>query len=287
MIELVRVTASDPSSDVVAAIAEDGVVVVEGMLDHEQLTRLNAELDPLLERAPPDHNNAFVNPTLAEFFGERTRHVTGVSGKSRVFVTEILPHPVLLAACDAFLLPGCARYQLNLAHVIDRGPGAERQWPHRDDEGWDVYLPQPHQELQLASVIALTDFTAGNGATVVVPGSHRWQDRAHRPEEHQLVTAEMPAGSAVVYLGSTLHAGGANTTADQWRRGMQVSYVLGWLRTEENHYLTTPPDIVRSFPRKSQELLGYATHDAVDRQGGALGHVDLQEPIELLAAGVL
>ena len=59
----------------------------------------------------------------------------------------------------------------------------------------------------------LTDFAAGNGATVVVPGSHRWQDRTRRPEEHQFVIAEMPAGSAVFYLGSTLHARGANTTA--------------------------------------------------------------------------
>jgi hypothetical protein len=73
----------------------------------------------------------------------------------------------------------------------------------------------------------------------------------------------MPAGSAVVYLGSAIHAGGRNSTADSWRRGMHMSFVVGWLRTEDNNYLGTPPDVARTLPRRSQELLGYAAHDAI------------------------
>jgi ectoine hydroxylase-related dioxygenase (phytanoyl-CoA dioxygenase family) len=117
--------------------------------------------------------------------------------------------------CDAILLPNCASYQLNIAHVLDRGPGSEQQFIHRDELVW-VHLPDPHPEVQLASVIALVDFTADNGATRVVPGSHRWpKDRVATPEE--LVPAEMAAGSAIIYLGSTLHGGGANTTASPHR----------------------------------------------------------------------
>jgi ectoine hydroxylase-related dioxygenase (phytanoyl-CoA dioxygenase family) len=97
----------------------------------------------------------------------------------------------------------------------------------------------------------------------------------------------MPAGSAVVYLGSTIHAGGANTTSEGWRRGMHMSFVVGWLRTEENNYLSTPPEIARSLPRRSQELLGYAAHDAIASGGGYLGVVDLLDPVELLAQGKL
>jgi ectoine hydroxylase-related dioxygenase (phytanoyl-CoA dioxygenase family) len=97
----------------------------------------------------------------------------------------------------------------------------------------------------------------------------------------------MPAGSAVIYLGSTLHAGGANTTADEWRRGMHLSYCVGWLRTEENHFLATPLEIVKSLPRVSQELLGFAAHDAIDVGGGYLGVVDLRDPVELIATGEL
>jgi ectoine hydroxylase-related dioxygenase (phytanoyl-CoA dioxygenase family) len=97
----------------------------------------------------------------------------------------------------------------------------------------------------------------------------------------------MAAGSAAVYLGSTLHGAGPNTTADQWRRGMHLSYVVGWLRTEENHYLSLWPDVIRTLPRASQELLGFAAHDAIPLGGGYLGTVDLQDPAELLERGRL
>jgi ectoine hydroxylase-related dioxygenase (phytanoyl-CoA dioxygenase family) len=168
---------------------------------------------------------------------------------------------------------------------MDRGPGAEQQLLHRDEDVW-VHLPRPHPEVQVASVIALVDFTAEIGATVVAPGSHRWE-RGRKPEPEELTCAEMPAGSAVVYLGSTIHAGGRNATADRWRRGMHMSFVVGWLRTEENNTLSTPPDVARRLPRRSQELLGYAAHDAIAVGGGYLGAVDLLDPIELLGQGKL
>lgn len=285
MRDLVRLKGADPSEDVVAALQEDGAVIVEGLLDPDVLDRFNAEIDPLLGAARPDHDHAFLNPAVAWFFGAQTRHVTGVASKSAVFATEILTHPMLLAVCDAVLAPSCARYQLNLAHVLDRGPGAEQQYLHRDELVW-IHVPRPHPELQVASMIALVDFTAANGATRIAPGSHRWPpDRVAAPGE--LVAAEMPAGAAVIYLGTTTHAGGANTTEHERRRGMHLSYVVGWLRTEENHYLTTPPDIARGLPRLSQELLGYAAHDAIADAGGYLGTVELRDPVDLLAEGAL
>jgi hypothetical protein len=275
--------AGDAVATVVDVLREDGGVIVDGLLSPATLDRFNAELDPLLAQAQP--RRKFLNPGLDFFFGERTRHVTAVASKSRTFVTDVLLHPLLLGVSDAILGPSCARYQLNLAHVLDRGPGAEQQYIHRDELVW-VHVPRPHPELQLASVIALVDFTAENGATRVVPGSQRWDwERMHTPDE--LAVAEMAAGSAVIYLGSTLHGGGPNTTANQWRRGMHLSYVLGWLRTEENHDLATPPEIARTLPRQAQELLGYAAHDALMHGGGYLGALDLRDPVEMLADGTL
>ena len=99
--------------------------------------------------------------------------------------------------------------------------------------------------------------------------------------------AEMPAGAAIFYLGSMIHGGGPNTTTDVRRRGMHMSFTLGWLRTEENNYLITPPEIARTFPRKTQELLGYRVHDAIAIGGGSLGLVDTLDPIELMAEGKL
>jgi ectoine hydroxylase-related dioxygenase (phytanoyl-CoA dioxygenase family) len=284
-VELQRVPASAPAEQIAGALERDGAVIVEDLLDADLLARFNAEIDPFLEAAPAAKDRPFINDAIQWFFGAQTRDVTGVAGRSRVFATEILTHPVYRAVCDAVLLPGCATYQLNIAHVLDRGPGSEQQLVHRDEAVW-VHLPRPHPEVQVASVIALVDFTADNGATRVAPGSHRWPaDRTAGADD--LVAAEMAAGSAVVYLGSTLHAGGANVTTDVRRRGMHVSYCVGWLRTEENQYLATPIDVVRSLPRESQALLGYAAHDALAHGGGYLGTVAVQDPVELLAAGAL
>jgi ectoine hydroxylase-related dioxygenase (phytanoyl-CoA dioxygenase family) len=275
--------AAAPAENVVTALREHGAVIVEGVLAPDLLARFNAEIDPILEQVSPDR--AYLNPAIDFFYGKRVRQITGVATQSRIFGEEILCHPFYGAVCDAILLPSCARYQLNVAQVMDRGPGAEQQLLHRDEDVW-VHLPRPHPEVQVASVIALVDFTAEIGATVAVPGSHRWE-RGRQPEPEELACAEMPAGSAIVYLGSTIHAGGRNATKDRWRRGMHMSFVVGWLRTEDNNYLSTPPDVARTLPRRSQELLGYAAHDAIRSGGGYLGTVDLLDPIELLAQGKL
>jgi ectoine hydroxylase-related dioxygenase (phytanoyl-CoA dioxygenase family) len=278
-----RLAAGGPTGDVVAGLREHGAVIVEGVLSQGLLARFNAEIDPILEQVRPDRS--YLNPAVDYFYGRRVRQITGVASRSRVFGEEILCHPFYAEVCDAILLPSCSRYQLNVAQVMDRGPGAEQQLLHRDEDVW-VHLPRPHPEVQLASVIALVDFSAERGATVVAPGSHRWE-RGRQPKPEELACAEMPAGSAVVYLGSTIHAGGRNATADRWRRGMHMSFVVGWLRTEDNNYLSTPPQVARSLPRRSQELLGYAAHDAIAAGGGYLGTVDLLDPVDLLAQGKL
>jgi ectoine hydroxylase-related dioxygenase (phytanoyl-CoA dioxygenase family) len=278
-----RLAASAPTDHVAAALREDGAVIVEGVLSPDLLARFNAEVEPILEQVNPVRS--YLNPAIAFFYGNRVRQITGLAAQSRIFAEEILPHPFYADLCDAILGPSCSRHQLNVAQVMDRGPGADQQILHRDEDVW-VHLPRPHPEVQVASVIALVDFRAETGATVVVPGSHRWE-RGRQPKPEELACAEMPAGSAVVYLGSTIHAGGRNSTPDGWRRGMHMSFVVGWLRTEENHYLSTPPDVARSLPRRSQELLGYVAHDAIASGGGYLGAVDLLDPIDLLANGKL
>jgi ectoine hydroxylase-related dioxygenase (phytanoyl-CoA dioxygenase family) len=135
-------------------------------------------------------------------------------------------------------------------------------------------------------MIALSEFTAEGGATLLAPGSHRWPwDRQPLPGE--LAQAVMPAGSAVLYLGTVLHGAGANRTQAEWRRGLHLSYLVGWLRTEENNVLATPPRIARDLPERAQRLLGYGVHDAIAKLGGYCGMVGLRDPIELLREGEL
>ena len=283
MASISRLTANASSEQIVGSLREHGAVIVEGVISADLLHRFNAEIDPILEQVSP--KRSYLNPFIERFYEDRVRQITGMAARSRIFAEEILCHPFYTEICDAVLGPSCARYQLNVAQVMDRGPGAEQQFLHRDEDVW-IQLPRPHPEVELASVIALVDFRAEIGATVVAPGSHRWE-RGRLPQPEELASAEMPAGSAVVYLGSTIHGGGANTTADRWRRGMHMSFVVGWLRTEENNYLGTPPDVARKLSRRAQELLGYAAHDAISSGGGYLGAVDLLDPVELMAQGKL
>ena len=270
-------------TEICERLRRDGGVIVEGLIERTAIERMNDELDEHIEAADPGMEH--LNPAIGFFFGQETRHVSGVAGKSHTFASEIAIHPTVMGVCDEILLPACSRYQLNLGHVIDRGPGTRRQLFHRDELVW-VHVPRPHPEIQLASMIALEDFTEEIGATNIVPGSHEWP-LEREPEEHEVAIAEMPAGSAALYLGSTIHAGGANTTSDRWRRGLHASWICGWLRTEENQYLACPPDQARHLPRKAQEVLGYAVHDAIEAAGGYCGAVDLQDPCDLMEQGKL
>jgi ectoine hydroxylase-related dioxygenase (phytanoyl-CoA dioxygenase family) len=279
--------------DAVHAIIErDGAVILEGLLSPEVVARINDEVGAVLDDADPEAE--LFNPTMKAFHGPFTKQLAGACAVSPTFATEVMCHPLLLALCDRILLPSCARYQLNIGHLLQRGPGADEQPLHRDEAVWSD-VPRPAPELQLATVIALVDFTRENGGTRIVPGSHRWPDRSLSPAEQftraapkaeQIAYAEMPAGSAVVYTGGTIHAGGSNSTQIP-RRGAHLSYCLGWLRTEENNYLAVPPTIAAKLPRQAQELLGYAVHDSIPRGGGYLGMVRMQDPVELLGRGEL
>jgi ectoine hydroxylase-related dioxygenase (phytanoyl-CoA dioxygenase family) len=277
---------ADPDA-IHATIERDGAVIIEGLLSAEVVARVNDEVGAALDDADPEAE--LFNPIMKAFHGPYTKQVAGACAISPTFATEVMCHALLLALCDRILLPSCARYQLNLGHLLQRGPGADEQLLHRDELVWSD-VPRPAPELQLATVIALVDFTRENGGTRIVPGSHRWPDRdlspaeqfaRARPTVEEIAFAEMPAGSAVVYTGGTIHAGGSNTTKIP-RRGAHLSYCLGWLRTEENNYLAIPPVIAAKLPRQAQELLGYAVHDGIGRGGGYLGMVRMQDPVELL-----
>jgi ectoine hydroxylase-related dioxygenase (phytanoyl-CoA dioxygenase family) len=280
---IARLPYDSPRDRIGDVLEADGVVIVEGVLGPEALAEFNGEMDAVI----PDlqaRERRHTNPALTAFFGENTWELAHLAARSAVFRRDFLCHELNMALCDRVLLPHCARYQLNHTALYLRGPGSKAQPLHRDD-GIYNYMPKPSFHLELASMTALGEFTADMGATLLAPGSHLWsEDRVAEPDE--LVAAEMEPGSMAFYLGSIIHAGGANRT-DRWRRGMHISYCLGWLRTQENIFLSTPMELVRTLPREQQAMLGYAIHDAIADRGGYLNAVDWRDPLDLIAEGAL
>ena len=108
---------------------------------------------------------------------------------------------------------------------------------------------------------AITDFRADNGATLIVPGSHKWSGQREATQD-EIVAAEMPAGSVLYWLGGTLHGAGANVSSD-WRYGVILTYSLDWLRQEENQYLDVPPEVARNLPAKLRDIIGYKMYHAL------------------------
>jgi len=254
-----------------ALLEQDGAAIVEGALDTRQLTTLNSEVDDVIASTAPGLRNP-ESDFFVEFYGKNTIRLDGLPAKSKTFL-EIMQLPLLSGVADELLLPNCDDYLLNTGQLIQIGPGETPQELHRDEQAWS-FFKDPKPQLEVEAMFALSDFTIANGATQVVPGSHLWPaDRLAQPEE--ITQAEMVAGSALFYLGSTLHGGGTNTTDNEWRRGMFFGFVIGWLRTEENVFLTVPIDDVKKMPVRCQELLGYKSH-------GGIGVVDVGSPMSLL-----
>jgi len=271
MLTLDRIPASAGSGALREAMDRDGAVIVEDAVGAGHLAALNRDFDGVVAGTAP----GLRHPTeefYVEFYGRKTVRLDGLPAKSKAFI-EIMELPMMQELADHYLLPNCQDYLLNTAQLIQIGPGEKAQLIHRDEGAWPE-MPPSKPLLQVEAMFALSDFTLENGATQVVPGSHRWEpDREAEP--HEITQAEMKAGSALVYFGTTLHGGGANMTTDVRRRGMFFGFVVGWLRTEENLFLTVPFESVRHMPTRVQELLGYKAHNGI-------GVVDVGSPMALL-----
>ncbi len=229
---------------ILAAVDEDGAAIVTDVLDSSQLHQLRAELTPWVE-GTPGGRDAFTG-----FQTSRTGALVARSPASR----ELVMHPMVLSLANSFLAPFTNRIQLHLTQVIRIMPEQGSQPLHRDRLAWGGYIPAPI-EPQFNTIWALTDFTEENGATRVVPGSSRWADD-RRAADDEKCQAVMPAGSVLLYSGSVIHGGGANQSSeDRW--GINITYCLGWLRTEENQYLSCPPEIAKDLDPELQELMGY------------------------------
>lgn len=244
-------------------LREQGYLILEGLLTAEQLARARDALRTMLD-APRGRNN---------FEGERTQRLYSVVAHTRD-CDPLIEHPRILALLDRLLMPNYLLSQFQGIHIL---PGETPQPPHYDDAFYPLQRPRP--ALSAATIWALDDFTAENGATMIHPGSHLWGDRT--PEAGDTaVPAVMPAGSVIFFLGTLWHGGGANRTG-AGRLGASAQYCEPWLRTQENLFLSTPASALAGRSEDMLRMLGYSIHPPF------VGMVNGMHPKRLLETGAM
>jgi ectoine hydroxylase-related dioxygenase (phytanoyl-CoA dioxygenase family) len=277
---------SDPTTGDLAAIEEHGFVVIPGLLSTARLDGIRAALRPHLSGDLLGRN---------DFEGHRTQRVYALVGLDRLF-QDLVEHPRILAICDALLAPN---YLLTASQAINILPGETPQSFHTDDLFY--LLPRPRKAVSISTIWAVDAFTAENGATQVVPGSHRLSDgalakflqpidfttaapadRTPRPApslpgtlRSQVQDVVMPPGSVIVFLGTLLHRGGQNHSASA-RLALSNQYCEPWARQQENYTLAIPLADARRMSVRVQELLGFSIHPPF------MGHVRGRHPRRLV-----
>ena len=259
-----RLPASATPEAVAEALDREGCAVVERLVPPALLDRARAELKPYLDATPAGTD---------DFSGHNTRRTGGLIARSET-CRDVVTHPLVLGSVKA-VLKHATTYQLHLTQVIAVGPGSVSQMIHRDQWAFDFFPFPVGYEVQCNTIWAMTNFTEQNGATRLIPGSHRLEGRREFAQS-DTVPAEMPAGSVLFYTGSLYHGAGANRS-DEVRFGLNITYAVSWLRQEENQYLSVPADVARGLPDPLLRLMGYA------RGAYALGYVDdLRDPLDVL-----
>jgi len=234
-----------------AALARDGACIALGVLPEALCQALLDDFDPHLEAMDWGLDDLGYRD---EFYGTRTKRLHGLFSRSSRMV-HVLTHPLFLALGERlFLATGLAReVRLSNAELMVLNQDQPAQTFHTDAVSWKRAQQTLADELLVSANCALTEFTASNGATRVVPGSHRWP-AGREPRDDEVCLATMPRGAALIYTGNTIHSGGANHEPTA-RVGLYLGYIVSWLRPIENHLVTNRPEDVFALPEAAQRLL--------------------------------
>jgi len=260
---------------------EEGYVILPGVLTPEQVEQQRAALQPWIDADIRGRNN---------FEGDRSNRIYGMLDKDPVFA-DLIAHPLQLAFAERELGKSCLLYA---CLAINLHPGETVQPWHFDDS--HCGLARPREPLSLSTFWSISDTTEGNGATEIIPGSHKWGDEepaganrgsdfktgvtdktSHDTDDHPgMIRATMPAGSLMLAKGTLWHRGGSNRS-DADRLIVTPQFCKGWCRPLEQQLLVVPPEKVARFPKRVQELLGYNIHPPF------MGYVDGMHPSRKLA----
>ncbi len=252
------------ADEIHAVLASDAAVIVDELADVEVIDRIAEEMAPFIAATPVGSDD------FSGRFTTRTGALVARSPSSH----GLIAHPTILDVTGQ-LLHRAHSFQLHLTQVIAIGPGSPGQSIHRDQWAFDFFDFPADYDVQCNTIWAMTDFTESNGATRLMPGSQHLEN-SFEYTVADTVPAEMTKGSCLIYTGKVYHGGGENRS-DMTRMGLNITYDVGWLRQEENQYLSVPREIAKTLSDDMLRLIGY-------RIGSyALGYIDdVRDPIEAI-----
>jgi hypothetical protein len=234
---------------VAAALERDGAAVIPGVLSPAEVEhaveRLWAASAESQRRGVPTHIRQ-LDPNASNV------RVFDLVDLDPLF-GELLQHPVADAVVSRFL--GADYIVSNFTANIAR-PGSGSMFVHSDQS---LVAPEPWLQPWALNVIwCLGDVRYENGATLHVPGSHRWSTRVEVPDdlEARLVPFEAPAGSIVAMEGRVWHASGANTTEDEDRPLLFAYYTRPFVRPQWNFTAALRPEVQAGFSAGMRYRLG-------------------------------
>ena len=258
---VVRIPATSPTAEVeiLAHLESDGVVIVTGMFSRDHVEQVKQDL-------ASHFTSDVVDPS--GFFPSTTQRATGLFGISRACV-DLAMHPLYLSVANRLLAStftfylGTEKKTVVSKPIISStvgfrvNPGGQQQRLHRDDT--DCHAQPRDWPVMIGCVTALTRTHKDNGATIVIPGSHKWTDLDRAPMVEEAVLAELEPGDATIFLGNLYHAGGGNITKDERRETAGIFMAKGFYRQAENEYLMVPPEKCKAMQLSPAELrvLGY------------------------------
>jgi ectoine hydroxylase-related dioxygenase (phytanoyl-CoA dioxygenase family) len=265
-----------PLPELLQQLDTDGYVIIPSLLPPQQVNAIRDALAPYLQREKMGRN---------DFEGYDSERVYALLAKSPVF-GELAAHPLVLGVCEQIL---GANFMLSACLAINTHPGENAQPLHFDDSFYRV--PRPRPAYGVSAFWAIDDFTADNGPTEIIPGSHKWGGDApiganfydafvngktvpveDHPDLQQVI---MPAGSLMLTPGTLWHRGGANNSQAS-RLAITPQYCVAWGRQMESMLLSVPPHVVAQYPERIQQLLGYSIHPPF------MGHVNGTHPSRVL-----
>ena len=259
---------------------DEGFIVFENLISSNEVEEYLNALDPYLKKNIKGRNN---------FEGHKTNRIYGLLDKSEIFGKMVTNSVVMQFVRDE--LGESALLSALLA--INLMPGETVQ-PWHTDDGY-VHVEMPHPSFGISAFWALTDTNKENGATELLPGSHKWDksklakyiklddyqsegflghNLSEAPENEKEVI-ELSAGSLLLTKGTLIHRGGANNS-DAPRLVVTPQYCFGWMRQIENMVASVSKESANKLSNEVLELIGYSIHPPF------IGYVDGIHPKKLL-----